>query len=183
MPSISLTASDTAKRFGVSKEIENLPSKLTPEEEQNVKIVLEYMEIAYSPEDNKGASSVKHLCAPGNTFLAPSTFPNAKTAEEYAEAHAEVMASLKDLHIIKFNVVVAKENFVSLRYTATGSHIGAPHGGIPATKLKAQWTAAGTFVIDEQTGLIQHWWKDWDKMQMWKQLGWVKPDNDKVEFA
>lgn len=57
------------------------------------------------------------------------------------------------------------ENFVSLRYTATGSHIGSDHNGIPPTKRKAQWTAAGNFVIDEKTGLIQHWWKDWDKMQ------------------
>jgi len=148
-----------------------------------VKVVLAYMEIAYSPTENKGASSVKQFCAPNNTFTAPSTFPTAHTAEEYSEAHSHVMASLKDLYIIHFDVVVAKENFVSLRYTATGSHIGEPHNGIPATKRKAQWTAAGNFVIDEETGLIKHWWKDWDKMQMWKQLGWVKPDNDVVEFA
>jgi hypothetical protein len=37
--------------------------------------------------------------------------------------------------------------------------------------------------LDEETGLIKHWWKDWDKMRMWKGLGWVRPDNDKVEFA
>ncbi|TCD66233.1 hypothetical protein EIP91_001636 [Steccherinum ochraceum] len=183
MPSTKLTPEQTAARFGVHKAIDNFPSKLTPQEEANVKVVLEYMEIAYSPKDNKGASSVKHLCAPGNTFSAASTFPEAHTAEEYSESHSHVMSSLQDLHIIQFDVVVAKENFVSLRYTATGSHIGGPHNGIQATKRKAQWTAAGNFVIDEKSGLIQHWWKDWDKMQMWKQLGWVKPDNDKVEFA
>lgn len=100
--------------------------------------------------------------------------------------------------------MISSENFVSLRYTATGSHIGAPHNGIEATNRKAEWTAAGNFVIDEKSGLIQHWWKDWDKMRsmfrvlgykyklidrdalllsVWKQLGWVKPDNDKAEFA
>ena len=57
------------------------------------------------------------------------------------------------------------ENFVSLRYTARGSHIGAPHNGIPLTGRRAQWTAVGNFMIDEKTGRIQHWWKDWDKMQ------------------
>ncbi|KAA1476533.1 NTF2-like protein [Dentipellis sp. KUC8613] len=179
----SLTADETAARFGVSKAIAHFPSNLSPQEEKNVRLVLEYMEIAYSPTENKGASSVAHLCAPRNTFLAPSTFPTAHTAEEYSEAHAHVMSALRDLHIIQFDVVVAKENFVSLRYTATGSHIGAAHNGIPPTRRKAQWTAAGNFIIDEETGLIQHWWKDWDKMQMWKQLGWVLPDNDKVEFA
>lgn len=140
-------------------------------------------QIAYSPKNNKGASSVAHLCAPGNTFLAPSTFPDVHTAEEYAESHSKVMNALNDLHIIQFDVVVAKgtlillynhflliessnlENFVSLRYTATGSHVGGPHNGIQPTKRKAQWTAAGNFIMDEETGLIKHWWKDWDKMQ------------------
>jgi predicted ester cyclase len=126
---------------------------------------------------------VKQFCAPGNTFEAPSTFPNAHSGEGYAQSHSQVMSALNDLHIIHFDVVVAKENFVSLRYTATGSHVGKPHNGIEPTKRKAQWTAAGNFILDEQTGLIKHWWKDWDKMQMWKQLGWVKPNNDEVEFA
>ena len=92
------------------------------------------------------------------------------------------------------------ENFVSLRYTATGSHVGEPHAGIPASGKKAQWTAAGNFVLDEHN-LIQCWWKDWDKMQsafrnidcslgadrcldpVWKQLGWVMPLTEEVEFA
>ena len=51
---------------------------------------------------------MKHLCAPGNTFAAPSTFAEAKTAEEYSDSHAKVMSSLKDLHIKHFDVVVAK---------------------------------------------------------------------------
>jgi hypothetical protein len=37
--------------------------------------------------------------------------------------------------------------------------------------------------MEEESGLIKHWWKDWDKMRMWKALGWVRPDNDQVEFA
>ncbi|KAI0343418.1 hypothetical protein BDW22DRAFT_1344461 [Trametopsis cervina] len=167
MPSTKLSAEDTQKRFGVHKAIDNFPSTLTKQEEANVRVVLEYMEIAYSPTNNKGASSVSHLCAPKNTFLAPSTFPEAHTAEEYAESHSKVMSALNDLHIIQFDVVVAKENFVSLRYTATGSHNGGPHNDIRPTGRKAQWTAAGNFVIDEETGKIQHWWKDWDKMQTW----------------
>lgn len=130
MPSIKLSAEETAKRFGVNKTIEHFPSTLTKQEEANVKVVLEYMEvtsslysshyveftgarfqIAYSPTNNKGASSVSHLCAPENTFLAPSTFPEAHTAEEYAQSHSKVMSALSDLHIIQFDVVVAKGGF------------------------------------------------------------------------
>ncbi|KAI0795289.1 hypothetical protein BC629DRAFT_1439566 [Irpex lacteus] len=145
--------------------------RLTADQPAVCNTILEYMEIAYSPSQ-AGASSVAHLCVPGNnTFLAPSTFPDAHTAEEYAESHAKVMSALNDLHIVRFDVVVAK---------ATGSHNGGPHNGIQPTGRRAQWTAAGNFIVDEETGKIKHWWKDWDKMQMWKQLGWVKPDNDKV---
>lgn len=74
------------------------------------------------------------------------------------------------------------DDFVSLRYTASGSHKGAPHNGIEATGREAEWTAAGNFVLDGQH-LVKHWWKDWDKMQMWNKLGWVRPANDEVEFA
>ncbi|KAI9699523.1 MAG: hypothetical protein M1820_007154 [Bogoriella megaspora] len=182
MAPTKLSEEQTQQRFGVSKAISNFPSNLTAEEERNVKTVLQYMEIAYSPTQNTGAASVAQFCAKGNTFAAPSTFPTSHTAEEYTEAHSHVMSSLNDLHIIQFDVVVAKESFVSLRYTATGSHVGTAHNGIEPTQRKAQWTAAGNFVLDDQ-GLITHWWKDWDKMQMWKKLGWVRPNNDETEFA
>ncbi|KAK7691381.1 hypothetical protein QCA50_004780 [Cerrena zonata] len=175
--SIKLSADETKNRFGVSIAIENFPSEITAVEAKNVQTVLSYMEIAYSPTDNKGTESVKHLCAPNDTFEAVSTFPKAHSAEGYADEHAKVMSALSDLRIVRFDIVSPKGNFVSLRYTARGSHNGGPHNGIPATGNSAEWTAAGNFVIDEETGKIKHWWKDWDKMRMWKQLGWVKPQD------
>ena len=42
---LKLSAEETKARFGVAKAIENFPSSLTPEEEANVKTVLEYMEV------------------------------------------------------------------------------------------------------------------------------------------
>lgn len=74
----------------------------------SIDVSVTLLQIAYSPTDNKGASSVLHLCAPGNTFLAPSTFPDAHSAEGYSESHSKVMSALNDLHIIQFDVVVAK---------------------------------------------------------------------------
>ena len=41
----SLSEADTAKRFGVSKQIKNFPSNLTEEEERNVKTVISYMDV------------------------------------------------------------------------------------------------------------------------------------------
>ena len=48
MPSIKLTAEQTAQRFGVHKAIEHFPADLTAQEEANVKVVLEYMEVRQS---------------------------------------------------------------------------------------------------------------------------------------
>ena len=45
MPSIKLSADETAKRFGVAKAIDNFPTSLTSQEEKNVKTVLKYMEV------------------------------------------------------------------------------------------------------------------------------------------
>ena len=70
-------------------------------------LLIRLQQIAYSPT-RSGAAAVSHLCAPGNTFAAPSTFPNAHSAEEYAEDHKRVMNALSDLHIVQFDVVTAK---------------------------------------------------------------------------
>ena len=43
----SLSEADTAKRFGVSKEVKNFPSNLTEEEERNVRTVLGYMDVCF----------------------------------------------------------------------------------------------------------------------------------------
>lgn len=87
---------------------------------------------------------------------------------------------MQDLHIIQFDTVIAKENFVSLRYTAEGTHKGKPHSGIEPTGRHAIWTAQGIFMLNDQHK-ITDWKKDWDKMRMWKGLGWVQPSE--AEFA
>jgi len=176
-----LSAAETKARFNVEIPIKVLPDSLTEAEERNVKTVLSYMRTAYSYELNTGASSVQELSAPGSTFSAPSTFPAAHTPPEYAESHSKVLRSLQDLHIVHFDIVIAKENFVSLRYTAEGTHEGQKHADVEPSGKHAQWTAQGSFILDESSGKIKHWWKDWDKMRMWKSLGWVKPVD--AEFA
>lgn len=48
MSPISLSASETKSRFGVQKDIALFPENLTKQEEENVKVVLEYMEVRIS---------------------------------------------------------------------------------------------------------------------------------------
>jgi hypothetical protein len=64
----------------------------TPDEQHNIELVREYMEISYTP-GRASAQAVAHLCAPNNRFIAPTTFPNVHTLEEYAEDHGRLMGT------------------------------------------------------------------------------------------
>jgi predicted ester cyclase len=142
--------------------------------QKNIDVVKEYMRIAYSPTENKGRSSVAHLVAPHATFTAPTTFPECKTPLDYADSHATVMSALDDLHILSFDVIHAKGTLVALRYTAEGTHKGKAHNGIETTGKHARWTAAALFEVEG--GRITSFTKEWDKLSMWKQLGWMNGD-------
>jgi len=141
----------------------------TAEEQKNIELVKEYMTIAYDPK-RASAKAVAHLCAPNNRFIAPTTFPDVHTLEEYAEEHGKVMKEVNDLHFVSFDVLFAKGDRVCLRYTAEGSHSGEPHGDIPASGRKAQWTASAIFRVEN--GKLVEFIKDWNKLSMWEQFGW-----------
>ena len=81
------------------------------------------------------------------------------------------MSAIADLHIISYDIVFAKEGYVLLRYSAEGSHCGQPHNGIEPSGRKAQWTASAIFEVKD--GKVHSFTKEWDKLNMWKQLGWV----------
>lgn len=124
------------------------------------------MAIAYSPKQNKGRESVKHLCASDAKFVAPTTFPDCHTPLDYADSHAKVMSSIADLHIKSYDIAWAKDGHVLLRYSAEGTHCGEPHNGISATGNKASWTASAIFEVEN--GKIKSFTKEWDKLNMWK---------------
>ncbi|CAF9930322.1 MAG: hypothetical protein HETSPECPRED_007601 [Heterodermia speciosa] len=114
------------------------------------------------------------LCTSDSTFTAPTTFPTCESPLDYADSHAQVMSSIADLHITSYDYVFAKNNMVLLRYSAEGSHCGEPHNGVQASGRKANWTAAAIFELKD--GKIKGFTKEWDKLNMWKQLGWMKGD-------
>jgi predicted ester cyclase len=143
-----------------------------PAFKKNIDMVKEYMRLAYSPKENKGASTVAHLCHDDAYFIAPSTFPTAHSPQDYAESHSHVMSSVSDLRIDSYDQIFAKNGHVLLRYSASGSHCGEPHNGIKATGNKASWHAAAIFEVEG--GKIKGWTKEWDKLDMWKQFGWMR---------
>lgn len=83
---------------------------------------------------------------------------------DYAQSHSVVMASVADLHIIRFDQAWAKDGHVLLRYTAEGSHCGKPYKGMEKTGRKARWAAAAIFEVKE--GKIWSFTKDWDQKTM-----------------
>jgi len=78
----------------------------TLEEARNIELVQEYMLIAYDPR-RASAEAVAHLCTPRNTFIAPTTFPNVHTLEQYAEDHGKLMKQVSDLHLVSFDLLRA----------------------------------------------------------------------------
>jgi len=83
---------------------------------------------------------------------------------DYAESHSNVMNSVDDLHIIRFDQAWAKGGHVLLRYTAEGHHRGKPYKDMPATGKHARWSAAAIFEVED--GKIRSFTKDWDQKTM-----------------
>lgn len=83
---------------------------------------------------------------------------------DYAESHAHVMASVNDLHIIRFDQVFAKNGHVLLRYTAEGTFKGEPYMGIEPNGRHARWSAAAIFEVED--GKVKSFTKDWDQKVM-----------------
>ncbi|KAL8796387.1 MAG: hypothetical protein Q9195_001294 [Heterodermia aff. obscurata] len=132
-PAVKLSTTQTEdEEVGCHHSVCASPITLT-HPQKNVAIVKEYMSLAYSPTENKGRSTVAHLCTSDSTFTAPTTFPTCKTPLDYADSHAKVMSSIADLHITSYDYVFAKNNMVLLRYSAEGSHCGEPHNGLQAS--------------------------------------------------
>lgn len=116
------------------------------------------------------ATLPKHLCDPENRFIAPTTFPDVHTLEDYAEDHGRIMEQVNDLHIVGFDVLFAKDDRVCVRYSAEGAHRGQPHGDIQPTGRTARWSAAALFRVRD--GMLSEFIKEWNKLSMWEQLGW-----------
>jgi len=141
----------------------------TKQELDHIAIIKEFMLTTYDPK-RASADALSDLCAPGNRFIAPTTFPEVQTIEQYTEEQGKLMKQVKDLRIVNFDVLFAKDNRVCLRYSAEGSHNGEPHGEIQPTGRRANWDAAAIFRLEN--GKIAEFIKEWNKLSMWEQLGW-----------
>lgn len=76
------------------------------------------------------------------------------------------MASVNDLHIVRYDQAWAKGGHVLLRYRAEGSHADEPYHGIKKSDppKKAAWSTAAIFEIEN--GKVKSFTKDWDQKTM-----------------
>lgn len=165
-PTILSTPQTPEEEVSRPSYTKNTPLYTDKNIQKNITTAKTYMSIAYSPTHNTGAPSVSHLCHPDSHFYSPSTFPGCTTPMDYAESHAHVMASVSDLKIVRYDQAWAKDGHVLLRYTAEGSHCGAPYKGIERSEppRRARWSAAAIFEIEG--GRVRSFVKDWDQKVM-----------------
>ena len=102
---------------------------------------------------------------------------------DYAESHPHVMASVNDLHIVRFDQIFAKKEQVSLRYAAEGSSDGKPYLGIKPIGNHAQWSAAAIFEVRD--GRVYSFSRDWDQevMQVGIPSNQTKPSATSIHFS
>ena len=117
-----------------------------------VDVVKEYMRLAYSPQENKGARQYSIFVTMRRISSHP---PPSLTAgrPRTTLSPSKAMACVSNIHINSYDVIFAKGEHVCLRYSASGSHNDEPHNDIEATGNKAAWHAAAIF--DAEDGKIK----------------------------
>ncbi len=79
------------------------------------------------------------------------------------------MRSINDLHIVAFDYITAKDDQVSLRYSAEGSHNGEPYKG------KAELRSCSILLL-----FLFRYSSDWTQSQM--DCGWLIPIRKRQDY-
>jgi hypothetical protein len=83
-------------------------------EKRNVQLAREHMPILSDPK--RGSA-----CAPGNRFIAGSTFSDIHTLEQNADDHGKRVKALNEPDSVSFEVLFALQDRVAIRYTPEGN--------------------------------------------------------------
>jgi hypothetical protein len=131
----------------------------TTTEEQNAAIARRWHEDVLSGHD---LAVLDEILAPTYVFD-PAGFPDDSTPEQLLGA---LLISFPDMHQT-VDLVVAQDNLVAIRYTATGTHLGEFQGHAP-TGATMSWTGMNFFEIE--CGRIVEVWAEVDHLQRSEQL-------------
>jgi predicted ester cyclase len=97
----------------------------------------------------------------------PGTAPVTEGIDELRTAFQRFRTPFPDLHIT-LDQLLAEEDLVAARWTATGTHSG-PLAGIESTGAHVRW--GGTDIYRLVDGRVAEWWRNDDFVGLLHQLG------------
>ena len=97
----------------------------------------------------------------------PGTAPATEGLDQLREAVHRIRGVFPDLHI-EVEQLVAEEDLVAARWTATGTHSG-DLAGIAPTGTAVRWSGTDVYRLAE--GKIVEWWRNDDFVWLLHQLG------------
>jgi predicted ester cyclase len=97
----------------------------------------------------------------------PGSAPDTEGIEELRAAVHRIRETFPDLHI-EVEQLLAEDDLVAARWTATGTHTG-PLAGIAATGSAVRW--GGTDLYRLVDGRVVEWWRNDDFVWLLHQLG------------
>jgi predicted ester cyclase len=97
----------------------------------------------------------------------PGAGPDTEGIEDLAQAMHGFRVALPDLHVT-LEQLVAEDDLVAARWTATGTHTG-PLAGIAATGTAVRWCGTDTYRLAD--GKVVEWWRNDDFVWLLHQIG------------
>lgn len=131
----------------------------------NKQIVRRYLEQVVSAGDARAA---EELVAPEVVFTSPYTPEPTRGLHAFRQMITSLRASFPDLRIEEHDVI-AEDDRVATRWTASGTHTGAPFAGIPTSGRR--FSITGISIYRVRNGRIIEGWVNDDSLGMMSQLG------------
>ncbi len=132
---------------------------------ENKELVRRYLEEVVSGGRAGAADDLVH---PDIVFTSPYTPEPLRGREAFMQMIAGLRASFPDLRIDEHDAI-AEDDRVATRWTARGTHAGAPFAGIAATGRHVSITGMSIYRIQDRR-IVEGWVND-DTLAMMTQLG------------
>ena len=143
---------------------------------QNIGVAEQFIRKSFS-QQNKGVDWLNELCNEDAKQICDS-FPKNQTIKQAAQSIAKVMECLPDFHVVKYDTLLAKQNWVCIRSISEASHTGKPFKNIQPSGKVGKWVINDFIEIDPNSGKISTLLRELDKHCAFTQLGWPIEEDD-----
>ena len=143
---------------------------MSNQERENIELVDKFNRKFFSQE-NKGIESFKEFCLEDGTFLT-SAYPETTKIAQVADDITHFIKCIPNLHVVEYEILFAKENWVCARIIVEGNHTGLPYMDIKPSGKLVRRPINDIYEIDPNSGKIKSVLREMDKQYAFKQLGW-----------